>query len=124
MVGYLAERPELWKRWWLGLWAVAASSLLGLAFVLPFGRWVLAATIGFGLPEAFALLRRDDGYPPLTHVLRHFLPKWFTFAAIYALVGTIGSYWFGARHPTRMGALAALIGWLSAHFDTVYTEGR
>jgi len=123
-MGYLSERPEVWRLWWLLMWLVVGTCLFGLAFILPFGRWVLATTLGFGLPEGFALLRRDDGYPPLTHVLRHFLPKWLTFAAVYGLIGTTGSYWFGAKHPARMGALVALIGWLTAHFQTVYSERR
>lgn len=121
-MGYRSEVPESWSRLWLVMWVAIVAALLGAAFSLPFEHWALAATVGFGLPEGFALLKRADAYPPLTYVTRHFLPKWLAFTLIYGLVGTVGTFWFGAQHPLRMGALAALLGWLTAHFDTVYSE--
>jgi hypothetical protein len=121
-MGYRDEVPDGWALWWVLLWAGIAAVLVGYAFSAPFNRWAVAATVAFGIPEAFALLKKADAYPPLTHVTRHYLPKWLAFALIYGLVGTIGSFWFGAQHPTRLGALAALLGWLTAHFDSVYSE--
>lgn len=122
-MGYLLEDPRSWKKWWVGMWLVFFVTLLAAAFFVTFNVWSILAVCLFGVPESLALLRPADGYPPLTHVTRYYAPKWLTFTTLYFFTGWIGSYWLGARHPLRQGALIGLIGWLNSHFDTVYEEG-
>lgn len=120
--GYQTENPNLWSPIWLVMWVVIVVFLATLAFIASFSVWALTATVVFGIPELFAISKHGDSYPPLTHILRHYLPKWLTYTSLFAYIGTLGAYWFGAKHPTRMGALIGLVGWLIAHFDTVYDE--
>lgn len=121
-MGYRSEIPQKWSKLWLFMWMQIIGVLLVSIPFVHFREWMWMATVGFGLPEGIALLRNADKYPPLTHIIRHFLPKWFTFTAIYGIFGTIAAYWLGFTHPGRLGALLALLGWLTAHFDTVYEE--
>lgn len=114
------EDPTRWARWWIALWAIVAGVLLVSAFLVPFRVWSLATAAGFGSMESVGLLRRRDPYPPLTYVLRRFVPRWLTFTAIYAYAGAVGGYWFGWPHPWRLAALLGLLGWLTTHFDVTY----
>jgi hypothetical protein len=111
-----------WARWWLWLWGVVAVGLIALAFLVPFKRWALAVVIGFGTMEAIGLIRRNDAYPPLTHVIRRYVPRWFAFTAIYGFVGAAGGVWLGFPHPVRLGLLFALLGWLTTHFDVTFDQ--
>jgi hypothetical protein len=111
--------PDEWARWWLVLWAVNTVVLIALAFFVPVRVWATAVLVGFGVPEAIGL-RRADRYPPLTYVLRAFLPRWFVHTAIFGLWGTVAAYWFAFPRPIAMGAMFALLGWLQDHFDDVF----
>lgn len=111
-----------WARWWIYLWAVVAVVLVVMAFVMPFKWWALATAIGFGIMESIGLLRRDDPYPSLTHVIRNYVPRWVAFPAIYGFTGSAGAVWLGFPRPERLGALLALLGWLTSHFDVAFDE--
>lgn len=102
------------------MWAGVSIALLVAAFVLPFGLWTLCAVVGFGVPEAISLVKRDDGYPPLTHTIRHFLPSWLAFTFIYFMFGSIAATWLGFPRPFHLGALFGLLGWLTEHFSATY----
>lgn len=122
VMGFNTSVPQQWNRWWLMMWGVVAVLLLGAAFFLPFERWAVAAVIGFGIPEAISLIKRDDGYPPLTHTIRHFLPGWLTFILIYSMFGSIAATWLGFPRPFHLGALFGLLGWLTEHFSATYSK--
>ena len=109
-----------WARWWLWLWGGVAVTLLVLTFFLPFRWWALAAATGFGTMEGVGLIKPDDPYPPLTHVIRRFVPRWIAFTAIYAFTGAAGSVWLRVSTPLRLGALFALLGWFTTHFDVAF----
>src|SRR5215211_8323087 len=106
-----------WARWWLYLWGVVAVTLLVLVFFLPFGWWAGAAAVGFGTLEGIGLWRANDAYPPLTHVIRRYVPRWVAFTAIYGFAGGAGGVWLGFPYPGRSALLFALLGWLTSHFD-------
>jgi hypothetical protein len=120
--GFHARPPENWNKWWVAMWVVSSVTLLTLAFFLPFWQWVIAAAIGFGLPEGISLMRQRDSLPPLTHTIRHFLPDWFAFPVIYGFFGTIAATWLGFVRPWRLGGLFALLGWLTDHFTVTYAH--
>ena len=122
-LGFRTRRPPNWNKWWVRMWLIVTPALLTYAFFTPFWPWwALAALIGFGLPEAISLLRKDDAYPPLTHTMRHFLPNWLAFPLIYGLLAAIGGRWFGFAYPRywTIGALFAVLGWLTDHFAVTY----
>lgn len=121
--GFHARPPANWNRWWLIIWFVSSTTLLTLAFFLPFWPWwLLAAAIGFGIPEGISLLERTDSLPPLTHTIRHFLPDWLAFPLIYFLLGTIGATWLGFPRPLHLGGLFGLLGWLTDHFSVTHAH--
>jgi hypothetical protein len=121
--GFHAKPPANWNKWWILLWGVSSVTLLTLAFLVPFWPWwLLSAAIGFGIPEAISLIKRDDSLPPLTHTIRHFLPDWLAFPLIYGFLGTIGATWIGFSRAWRVGGLFALLGWLTDHFTQTYAQ--
>lgn len=68
---YREEDPSRWSRWAKWLWAAWAG--LTLAF--------------FAVLETIGLRRKGDAWPPLTYVIRRYLPAWLFFAGLGALVG-------------------------------------
>ena len=113
-----------WARWWLWLWAAVAVALIALFFVMPLKWWAVAALAGFGTMEGIGLIRPDDPYPPLTHVIRRYVPRWAAFTTIYGFAGGAGGVWLGFAHPGRSALLFALLGWLTSHFDVTFDEAR
>jgi hypothetical protein len=113
-----------WARWWLWLWGVVALGLIGLIFVWPFKWWALVAVIGFGTMEGVGLVHTNDPYPPLTHVIRRFVPRWIAFTAIYGFTGAAGSVWLRISRPQKLGTLFALLGWFTTHFDVTFDETK
>jgi hypothetical protein len=102
--------PEHWSRAWLGLWTAVVVILFVGVFVLPWGAFAILFAIGFGIPEFIGLRREGDGYPPLTHVTRHFVAGWLAFPLLYGMLGLWGGKalafpppWEGARVPTVVG---------------------
>lgn len=118
----MTKPPLRWARWWLYLWGVVAIGLLVALFFVPFRWWVIAAALGFGIMEGIGLARHGDPYPPLTYVIRAYVPRWVAFATIYAITGAGGAVWLGVRRPWRVAAVVALLGWLTSHFDVTYDE--
>lgn len=122
-LGINTDLPRNWNRWWLLMWLVSSAAVLTLAFLLPFWLWwLLAAVLGFGIPEAISLIKQNDDLPPLTHTIRHFLPDWFAFPLIYFLLGSIGAEWLEFRRPFHVGAMFGLLGWLTDHFSVTYAH--
>lgn len=111
-----------WARWWIWMWGVVAVGLIVLAFLIPFKWWALAALVGFGSMEAIGLAHPNDAYPPLTHVIRRYVPRWLAFTAIYGVTGAAGGVWLDFAAPTRLGLLFALVGWLTTHFDVTFDQ--
>jgi hypothetical protein len=110
-----------WARWWLWLWGVVAVGLLVLVFLIPFRWWAVAAGVGFGVLEGVGL-RADDPYPPLTHVIHRYVPRSLAFTAIYGFMGGAAGVWFKIPRPWRVALFAALLGWLTTHFDVTFDE--
>jgi hypothetical protein len=112
--------PVPWAHWWLWLWGAVAIALIALTFFIPFKWWAAAAAAGFGTMEAIGLRRPNDPYPPLTHVIRRYVPRWAAYAAIYGFTGAAGSVWLTISKPQRLGPLFALLGWFTTHFDVTF----
>src|SRR5439155_24466920 len=74
----------------------------------------------FGTLGGVGLVRPDDPYPSLTHVIRRFVPRWVAFTAIYGFTGAAGSVWLRISTPLRLGALFALLGWFTTHFSVAF----
>lgn len=115
------NRQEPWKRWWVVLFGVVAVGLLAAVGVrTPFEWWAPAAALTFLPMEVFGLLRAHDPYPPLTQITREWCPRWLTFLLVFGFVALAGGTWFHFHRRWWLTALGALLGWLTAHFDTTY----
>jgi hypothetical protein len=122
-VGGAGESPDApWAPWWLWLWGIVAVGLIALIFLVPFKWWAVAAVVGFGPMEGLGLLRPHDPYPPLTHVIRRYVPRWAAFTAIYGFTVAAGAFWLDLPRPERLGFLFALLGWFTSHFDVTFDE--
>ncbi len=123
IAGITTKVPANWNKLWLAMWTLSSATLLTLAFFVPFWPWwLIAAAMGFGIPEAISLTKKDDSLPPLTHTIRHFLPDWFVFPLIYFMLGSIGAQWLDFPRPLHVGALFGLLGWLTDHFSVTYAH--
>jgi len=106
---------------WVVLWTAVALVLLSSVFAIPFGVWSMATLVSFGSMETIGLLKKKDKYPPLTYVMRRYLPRWLVFTTLYAYIGGVGAYWFTTSvRPWKFAALFGLLGWLTTHFDVTY----
>jgi hypothetical protein len=115
------KRSEPWKTWWIWLWGVVSVGLLvSVWFRAPFMAWSLAAVATFGVMEAIGLTHAQQGFPPLTQVIREFVPRWLAFSLIYASTGVAGATWFRFHERLELALLTGLLGWFTAHFDTTF----
>ena len=119
-LGFNKTIPENWNKLWLVMWAVTSPTLIVSAFHIEFRVWVVAALVGFLLPEMISLIKKQDSLPPLTHTIRHFLPNWVAFPLIYFSLGAVGANWLDFPQPIRIGLLMGLLGWLTDHFTVTY----
>lgn len=123
VLGFKTVVPRQWNRLWLIMWVVVSAILLTSALFVPFWPvWLIAAGVLFLVPELISVAIKNDSLPPLTHTIRHFLPNWFAFPLIYGLLGTIGAEWLEFPRPFHLGALFALLGWLTDHFAVTYAH--
>ena len=109
-----------WNRWFVRVWAGVAVTLLVLLRFLPFWKWFLVAAPSFGTMEGVGLRKMRDAFPPLTHVIRRYVPRWLAFTAIFGIWGATIAYWLSLPRPYVIGVATALLGWLNDHFDVTY----
>ena len=115
------KRVEPWKTWWVWLWgAVGVGLLVSVWFRTPWMVWSIVMVATFGVLEALGLLYEDVGYPPLTQVIREYVPRWVAFALIYAATAMAAATWFNVPDRVGLMLLGGLVGWLTAHFDTAF----
>ena len=109
-------------RWWVALWT-ANTVLLGgliLANVRP-STWLASAVALFFIPEAIGLARAGDSLPPLTFVIRRYVPRWAVDAAVFGFGAFAAMTWWSSPHRTAViVAIAATVGWLINHFDVAF----
>ncbi len=129
-----AQEKAGWKVWWQWMWVVTTVTWIPIAFLYPItgkGKvWVhptwtisLVAFLAlFLLPELISVRKGDDALPPLTHMIRGYLPDDLVFPAMYLLVGSLGGRWFGFSFTryAGLGVIAAILGWLTIHFTMAY----
>ena len=129
------EEKNGWHPLWQLMWVVTTVMWVASAYMYPvtergelWGIWptrIIAPTVFAGLflvPELWSIRRPDDRLPPLTHMIRGYVPDDATFPAIYFLVGSVGGLWFGfptTRH-LGLGMIAGTLGWLTIHFTMAY----
>jgi len=114
------EASVRWSPAWVAMWILFSIALVSAAFLVPFWSWLTLAGLLFGIPEAIGLLKHKDSLPPLTFVVRRYIPRYIWFPLMYGAFGGIFAFWLGIAHPTRWAAMWALLGWLTDHFTVTY----
>lgn len=61
-----------------------------------------------------------DPYPPLTQIIREYVPRWAAFLLILGFAALAAGTWFHLHKRWWLALLGALVGWLIAHFDAAY----
>lgn len=100
--------------WWPSCYWCRCSSRV------PFMVWSLATLVLFGTMEGVGVAKVSDKCPPLTDIIREYIPRWLAFALIYFMVGMAGGTWFRFAHRWGLALLAGLLGWLTAHFEVTF----
>lgn len=126
MIAPAAAPPAMWSRWWVLMWIVLAAVLIPLAFVLTLQWWAVAAAIGFGVPELIGIRKKDDRYPPLTHVISRYTKRWYAIPLMGGLIAAATVAWFGGPWPWVVGIFAAvtLHDWAEDHFDVEFDNRK
>jgi hypothetical protein len=112
--------PAHWSRRWLGLWTLVVCVLGVTVFLVPWWTFTVLFVLGFGVPEAIGLKYEGDAYPPLTHVIRHFVAGWLAFPLLYGVLGTFGGKALDFPRWWAIGGLCAGLGWITHHFMFTY----
>lgn len=68
---------------------------------------------GFGLAT-------EGPYPPLTDIIRAFLPDWIAIPLMWMFAIAAGCTWLHMHHPFTTSCVGALIAWLTIHFINAY----
>lgn len=114
--------PGTFKTWWVYLWGVVAVALLVALWFIPYEWWLVATTVCFGTMEGYGVFVSGPNgpYPPLTDVIRAYVPIWLSVPVIWAISAGAGATWFHWAHPLGVSLLAALTGWFTVHFVDAY----
>jgi hypothetical protein len=115
------KRPVRWSRAWVWAWGVVATGLIiSVWFRAPFMAWSVAALVFFGGMEGYGISHPHSPYPPLTQVIREYVPRWLAFSLIYAGTGLAAGTWFRVHNRIGLALITGLLGWFTAHFDTTF----
>lgn len=107
----------------LWVWNVAALAVYA-ALHFPPRDFAASLLVGFLLPEMVGLRRHRDALPPLTYVVRRYVPRWVPTAVTFG-VGAWMAFAFlpVVEHPAVVGsAIAGLVGWLDNHWAVTYSD--
>lgn len=122
MSGYGHE--GVWSPWFIALWVVAVGSSAIAFWLVSTREWAALTGVEFMVLETVGLLKSGDGKPPLTFVMRRYVPRWLAFPLLYFLIGSQVIAAVEAGEPFVASALVGFLGWVTSHFDITYTERR
>lgn len=128
--GFHFRRPPGWKRAWVRYWLISSVGWVSLAFILPvewiwFSVWFVVFLAFFFVPEMVAIREPHDDRPPLTQVIRHFVPDDLAFPLLWGLPGAGAGRWLGLLPWWRFffcGVVTGLLGWFTTHFTVTYAR--
>lgn len=109
---------------WIILWGVLAIGDLVALFFIPFRWWFLVATLTFGPCEGIGIFAKRADLPPLTDVIREYVPEWVALALIFGFWGA--GFYLWNRPPSLVATflMFGLLGWFVCHFITRYLSPK
>jgi len=114
---------HIWHRWWVLGWSALLVVIVLAVVFLPWWWWLVIAAVGFLGPELWAVTHEPSSTPPLTSILRRYVPSWVAFPLLGSLVGGIVAFWIAGPFIGLMIGLAAGLGfWLIEHFTSTYSR--
>lgn len=123
MTRNLKQVLEQAAAWWLFLFGAVSIALIVLAFVIPFTWWIIAVFVAWIPMEMVGVLVNDPKYPPLTNIIRTYVPGWSALFILWGLAAAGGSVWNVSFHrPLAVALWFAGVGWLTYHFIQRYNE--
>lgn len=118
----LKTQLAVFATWWVCLWGLIAVGDIIAIFLIPFRWWFLLAFITFGTCEGIGLFAKDPSLPPLTDVIRRYVPMWCAFMLIFAFWGGGFYTWDHRIHLVPTILMFGLLGWFTAHFVKRYSQ--
>lgn len=112
-----------WNPWWILGWYVTTIGWIAYGlWARDFWRGVPAFVVLFFPQEIYAIRKKDDAFPPLTHVVRNRFPSWLAFLLIFATVAAVSARWAGLewRAVGLITLPVAALGWIIEHFLATY----
>jgi hypothetical protein len=122
MSGYWRE--ETWSPWFVTLWIIAILSSTIAFWVWSTRAWAALTGVEFMTLEIIGLLKSGDGKPPLTYIMRRYVPRWLAFPLLYFLIGSQIITAVLAGEVLIASSLVGFLGWTTSHFDITYTARR
>ena len=121
----VTNSPFQAQAYWLDLWGIVMLALITLAFSgIAFKWWVVIAFASFLPMELIGLFASGGGKrPPLTDVIRSYVPAWVALPLMLGLLGAAGGAW-GVRwsRPVSLFAWVAVSAWILLHFWSRYNQ--
>lgn len=113
-----------WNPWWIAMWWATTITWVTYSIVVrDFTRGLSAFIVLFLIPEIISIASKQDGLPPLTHVIRStFRNVEISMPLITGASGAVIASW--TNTTLRLVGFAAMasaaLGWLIAHFLNAY----
>lgn len=122
----MAFRPvtvHIWYRWWVIGWTVLLVVTTLAVFLLPWWWWLIIMALGFGIPEAWAIWHQPSSTPPLTSIIRRYLPSWAAYGLFGYLIGGIPAFLIaGPGYGVLIGFVVGFAFWWLEHFGSTYSR--
>lgn len=112
------------NRWWVLMWAfnVVVLVVLLASHAKP-AVWLSVAAVLFFLPEWLGLRVSNDQWPPLTQVVRKYVPRWMVYPALGAAATWAIIHWWDRPHHVLISVIIVAVAfWMADHFDTTFDQ--
>lgn len=113
-------RAFIWAKWWVIGWPILLVVQVALAAWLEWWWWVPLAIVTFLAPEIYAVARQPSATPPLTSIIRRYVPAWAAFPILAGATGFVTTALVTDRAGLSIAIFlgSAVAGWGIEHFMT------
>lgn len=113
-------RAFIWHRWWVWGWPITLAFTVAVASVLEWYWWVPLAIVTFVAPELYAIAREPSATPPLTSIIRRYVPAWAAFPVLAGCTGFVTTALLNDSAGLSIAVFSSsfIVGWGIEHFMT------